>query len=172
MPIGRRHLAFNYPNSLSGDVRIRISVQRRGGSDDKRAILVGLLATDLILASAQAFAAGQYGQWQDTPEYKEWLAWMRKYNTSGNVSDAFTVYGYSAAQTMVAVLKQCGDNLTRENVMKQAASIHYLKLPMLLPGITASTSADDFAPIKQMQLTKFDGNNWVTFGELISAVGN
>jgi branched-chain amino acid transport system substrate-binding protein len=111
-------------------------------------------------------------QWQDTPEYKEWLAWMRKYNTSGNVSDAFTVYGYSAAQTMVAVLKQRGDNLTRENVMKQAARIHDLKLPMLLPGITVSTSADDFAPIKQMQLTKFDGNNWVTFGELISAVGN
>jgi hypothetical protein len=73
---------------------------------------------------------------------------------------------------MVAVLKQCGDDLTRENVLKQAANIHDLKLPMLLPGITVSTSAHDFAPIKQMQLTKFDGNNWVTFGELISAVGN
>jgi branched-chain amino acid transport system substrate-binding protein len=73
-------------------------------------------------------------QWQDTPEYKEWLAWMKKYNTSGNLSDIFTVYGYSAAQTMVAVLKQCGDDLTRENVMKQAANIHDLKLPMLLPG--------------------------------------
>ena len=91
-------------------------------------------------------------QWQDTPEYKEWLAWMKKYNTSGNVADAFTVYGYTAAQTMVAVLKQCGNDLTRENLMKQAASIHDLKLPMLLPGITVSTSADDFAPIKQMQL--------------------
>jgi branched-chain amino acid transport system substrate-binding protein len=78
-------------------------------------------------------------------------------HTSGNLSDIFTVYGYSVAQTMVAVLKQCGDNLTRENVMKQAASIHDLKLPMLLPGITVSTSADDFAPIKQMQLQKFDG---------------
>jgi branched-chain amino acid transport system substrate-binding protein len=111
-------------------------------------------------------------QWQDTPEYKEWLAWMKKYNTSGNVSDIFTVYGYSVAQAMVAVLKQCGDDLTRENVMKQAANIHDLKLPMLLPGITVSTGAHDFAPIKQMQLTKFDGNNWVTFGELISAVGN
>jgi branched-chain amino acid transport system substrate-binding protein len=61
-------------------------------------------------------------QWQDTPEYKEWLAWMRKYNTSGNVADIFTVYGYSAAQTMVAVLRQCGDTLTRENLMKQVAS--------------------------------------------------
>jgi branched-chain amino acid transport system substrate-binding protein len=108
-------------------------------------------------------------QWQDTPEYKEWLAWMKKYNTSGNLSDIFTVYGYSAAQTMVAVLKQCGDNLTRENVMKQAASIHELKLPMLLPGITMSTSADDFAPIKQMQLMKFDGTTWRLFSDVISA---
>jgi branched-chain amino acid transport system substrate-binding protein len=94
---------------------------------------------------------------------------MKKYNTSGNVSDIFTVYGYSAAQTMVAVLKQCGHNLTRENVMKQAASIHDLKLPMLLPGIAVSTSADDFAPIKQMQLMKFDGTTWRLFGEVISA---
>ena len=62
------------------------------------------------------------------------------------------VIGYSYAQTLVAVLKASGDNLTRENIMKQAASIHDLKLPMLLPGITLSTSADDFAPIKQMQL--------------------
>ena len=93
---------------------------------------------------------------------------MKKYNPSGNVTDAFTVYGYWAAQTMVAVLKASGDNLTRENVMKQAASIHNLKLPMLLPGITISTSADDYAPIKQMQLQKFDGNTWKLFGEVIS----
>ena len=76
------------------------------------------------------------------------------------------------AQTMVAVLKACGDNLTRENVMKQAASIHDLKLPMLLPGITVSTSADDFAPIKQMQLEKFDGTTWKLFGEVISGSGS
>ena len=69
---------------------------------------------------------------------------------------------------MVAVLKASGDNLTRENVMKQAASMHDLKLPMLLPGITISTSADDYAPIKQMQLQKFDGNTWKLFGEVIS----
>jgi branched-chain amino acid transport system substrate-binding protein len=111
-------------------------------------------------------------QWQDTLEYKEWLAWMKKYNASGNVADVFTVYGYSAAQTMVAVLKQCGNNLTRENLMKQAASIQDLKLPMLLPGITVATSADDFAPIKQMQLEKFDGNTWQLFGEVISGSGS
>jgi branched-chain amino acid transport system substrate-binding protein len=111
-------------------------------------------------------------QWQDTLEYKEWLAWMKKYNASGNVADFFTVYGYSAAQTMVAVLKQCGNNLTRESLMKQAANIHDLRLPMLLPGITISTSSDNFAPIRQMQLEKFDGNTWQLFGEVISGSGS
>ena len=111
-------------------------------------------------------------QWQGTPEYQEWLAWMKKYNSSANVSDRFTVYGYSAAQTLVAVLKASGDNLTRENVMHQAASIHDLKLPMLLPGITVYTGADDFAPIKQMQLEKFDGTTWQLFGEVISGSGS
>jgi branched-chain amino acid transport system substrate-binding protein len=111
-------------------------------------------------------------QWQDTPEYKEWLAWMKKYNTSGNVADGNNVSGYSFAQTLVAVLKASGDNLTRENVMKQAASIHNLTQPMLLPGITVSTSADDFAPVKQMQLEKFDGTTWRLFGEVISGSGS
>ena len=111
-------------------------------------------------------------QWQDTPEYKEWLAWMRKYNSSANVSDSSAVYGYSAAQTLVTVLRASGDNLTRENVLQQAASIHNLKLPMLIPGITVSTSADDFAPIKQMQLQKFDGNTFRLFGDVISGSGS
>jgi len=107
-------------------------------------------------------------QWQNTPEYNEWLAWMKKYNTQGDVNDAFTVYAYSVAQTMVAVLKQCGNDLTRESLMKQATSLHDLKLPMLLPGITISTSSTDYAPIKQMQLMKFDGTTWKLFGPVIS----
>jgi len=111
-------------------------------------------------------------QWQDTPEYKDWLAWMKKYNTSANLADSNAVYGYSVAQTMIAVLKACGDNLTRENVMKQAANIHDEKLPMLLPGIVVSTSPTDFAPIKQMQLAKFDGTTWKLFGEVISGSGS
>src|SRR5271170_6021708 len=111
-------------------------------------------------------------QWQDTPEYRESLAWMKKYNSSGNVADAFTVYGYSTAQTLVAVLKACGDNLTRENVMKEATRLHDLKLPMLLPGINISTAADDYAPIKQMQLQKFDGNTWKVFGEVMTGSGS
>jgi branched-chain amino acid transport system substrate-binding protein len=111
-------------------------------------------------------------QWQETPEYKEWLAWMKKYNSSGDIADVFNSYGYGAAQTLVAVLKACGDNLSRANVMKQAASIHGLTLPMLLPGVVVSTSADDFAPIKQMQLIKFDGTTWKPFGDLISGATN
>jgi branched-chain amino acid transport system substrate-binding protein len=110
-------------------------------------------------------------QWQDTSEYKEWLTWMRKYNTSVSKADALSVWGYSSAQTMVAVLKASGDNLTRENLMKQAASLNNLALPMLLPGITLSTSADDFAPIKKMQLMKFDGTTWQLFGEVTSGSG-
>ena len=110
--------------------------------------------------------------WQDTPEYKEWLAWMKKYNSSADVRDVFSVYGYSAAQTMVAVLRASGNNLSRENVLQQAASIHDLKLPMLLPGFTVYTSADDFAPIKQMQLEKFDGTTFKLFGEVISGSGS
>ncbi len=111
-------------------------------------------------------------QWQGSPEYNDWLAWMKKYNPSANVADANNVYGYSVAQTMVAVLKQCGNNLTRQNLMKQAASVHDLKLPMLLPGITVSTGPTDFAPIKQMQLAKFDGKVWKLFGDVISGSGS
>jgi branched-chain amino acid transport system substrate-binding protein len=111
-------------------------------------------------------------QWQDTPEYKEWLAFMKKYNASANLGDVQGAIGYSYAQTLVAVLKACGDNLTRESVMKQAASLHDLRLPMMLPGIVLSTSATDFAPIKQMQLERFDGTTWKLFGEVISASGS
>jgi len=77
------------------------------------------------------------------------------------------VYGYSAAQTMVQVLKQCGDDLTRENVMRQAANIRGLELPMLLPGIRINTSPTDYFPIEQMQLQRFDGTRWVRFGEVL-----
>ena len=111
-------------------------------------------------------------QWQNSTEYKDWLAWMQKYYSGGSLADVNNVYGYSVAQTVVAVLKAADNNLTRENIMKQAASIHDEKLPMALPGITLSTSATDFAPIKQMQLQKFEGETWKLFGELISGSGS
>ena len=139
---------------------------------------VGLVMRPAGLEKSVGIISATYGkdptdpQWQNTPEYNEWLAWMKKYNRSGNVADADTVYGYSAAQTMVAVLKACGNDLTRENLMKQAANIQDLQLPMLLPGIIVSTSVNDFAPIKQMQLQKFDGITWRLFGDVISGSGS
>jgi len=106
-------------------------------------------------------------QWANDPAFKEWLAWMQKFNPRGDVADGFNVYGYSVAQTLVQALKQCGDNLTRENVMRQAANIKGLALPMLLPGITVDTSPTDFYPIEKMQLQKFDGKTWILFGDVI-----
>ena len=85
---------------------------------------------------------------------------MDKYYPNGDKTDNQTVYGYSIAQTTVQVLKQCGDDLTRENVMKQAANLHDLALPMLLPGIAINTSATNFAPIKQAQMRRFDGERY------------
>jgi branched-chain amino acid transport system substrate-binding protein len=111
-------------------------------------------------------------QWEGTPEYKEWLAFMKKYNPSANLADVQGGVGYTYAQTLVAVLKACGDNLTRENIMKQAADLHNVMMPMLLPDITLNTSPTDFAPIKQMQLEQFDGTTWKLFGEVISASGS
>ena len=108
-------------------------------------------------------------QWQDTQDYRDWSAWMDKYNPEADKSDQFNVYGYNAAMTLVHVLEQCGDNLTRENVMAQAANIQNLELPMLLPGVLIDTSADDFSPIESMMLAKFDGEKWVLFGEVIDA---
>ena len=104
-------------------------------------------------------------QWVNDPGMKEWAEWMKKYYPGGNIADAFNVYGYSVAQTVVAMLKQCGDNLTRENVMKQASSLD-MTLPMLLPGVNIKTSADDFYPIEREQLAKFDGKTWVRFGKV------
>lgn len=106
-------------------------------------------------------------QWHDDQSYKDWLTWMRKYNPDADIADRFNVYGYSAAQTLVQVLQQCGDDLTRENVMHQAANLKDLRLPMMLPGILLNTSPTNFRPIRQMQLQRFDGERWVLFGELV-----
>jgi branched-chain amino acid transport system substrate-binding protein len=107
--------------------------------------------------------------WQNDPGYKAWLAWMNKYYPGGDKSDANNAYAYSVAQTMVQVLKQCGDDLTRENVMKQAANLHHLALPMLLPGITVDTGPTDWYPVKQEQLARFDGTTWVRFGQVVAS---
>ena len=107
-------------------------------------------------------------QWQNDAGYKQWLAFMEKYYPDGDKTDNQTVYGYSIAQTTVQVLKQCGDELTRENVMKQVANLRALELPMLLPGIVINTSPTDFAPIKQAQMRRFNGERYVPFGPVLS----
>ena len=106
-------------------------------------------------------------QWKDDKAFQDWLAWMKKYNSDANVNDTFTVYGYSVAQTLVEVLRQCKDDLTRENVMRQAANLKNVTVPMLLPGLTINTSPTDFFPIEQMQLMKFNGKTWDLFGTAI-----
>ena len=106
--------------------------------------------------------------WDNDPGKKEWIAFMDKYFPDGDKTSSFTVYGYTVAQTLVHVLKQCGDNLTRENVMKQAASLKDVTHPMLLPGVKINTSDKDFYPIEQMQLEKFNGERWELFGPVMS----
>ena len=105
--------------------------------------------------------------WKDDKGMKDWYAFMAKYYPDGDLKDGGNVFGYAAAQTLVQVLKQCGDNLTRENVMKQAANLKDLQLDILLPGIKINTGPTDFAPIQAEQLIRFDGKQWVRFGEVI-----
>ncbi len=108
-------------------------------------------------------------QWDSDPPMQEFKAFMKRYYPGGSLTDGSNAYGYLAAQTVVQVLKQCGPDLTRENVMKQAASLVNFAPGMLLPGIKMSTSATDFNPVEQLQLVRFDGKTWVTFGELYSS---
>ena len=105
-------------------------------------------------------------KWRDDQGYKDWLAFMQKYYPDGNLADNFNVIGYSTVQTLVEVLKRCGDDLSRENIMKVASHLE-LELPMLLPGVKITTSPSDFRPIKQLQLQRFDGAHWVPFGDII-----
>jgi branched-chain amino acid transport system substrate-binding protein len=106
-------------------------------------------------------------QWVKNKDYQDWLAWMKKYNPDANLADGNYVYGYSVAYTMHQVLKACGDELTRENVMKQAASLKNLEVPMLLPGIKVTTGQNDYYPIESIQLARFDGKQFQLFGEII-----
>jgi branched-chain amino acid transport system substrate-binding protein len=105
-------------------------------------------------------------QWANSKEYKDWLAFMQKYHPTGDLKDNFNVYGYTVAQTLVETLKKAGDNLTRENVMKQAANLD-ITLPMLLPGVNIKTGPDDFYPIEREQLARWDGKTWVLFGKVL-----
>ena len=108
-------------------------------------------------------------QWADSDDMKTWRAWMAKNMPGENTSDGSYVFAYAVATLMAETLKKCGDNLTRENVMKQAASFHGLQLPLVLPGITVNTSPTDYYPLQAVRLARFKGETWDLFGEVMHA---
>jgi branched-chain amino acid transport system substrate-binding protein len=144
------HILNNVANSVGG-------VLAPAGFENAKGIL-----------STQYYKDPTDPAWANDAEYKEWLAFMQKYFPDGDRTSSFTVYGYAAGLTLVEVLKNCGDNLTRENVMKQAASLRDLEIPMLLPGIKVNTGPRDFFPIEQMRMQRFDGQRWELFGPVIN----
>ena len=135
---------------------------------------IGSVIKPAGLENAQGIISSNYlkdptdAEWKNDAGMKAWNEFLDKYYPEANRSDIFVMYAYTVAQGLEHVLKASGDNLTRENVMKQAASIKDLELGGLLPGIKVNTSATDFAPISQMQLIKFKGETWEPFGEILS----
>jgi ABC-type branched-subunit amino acid transport system substrate-binding protein len=136
---------------------------------------VGSVIKPAGYTNAQGIISAQYlkdttdPQWANDPGMMAYLDFMTKDFPEGDKLDNGTVVGYGVSQTLVQVLKQCGDNLTRENVMRQAASLHNFRTEVLLPGIAINTSPTDFAPISQLQLMRFKGERWELFGDVISA---
>ncbi len=150
--IGWRPLAF--VNNVSSSIA---SVLEPAGLDKSAGLITALYLKDPTDP-----------QWQREKSFRDWVEWMKKYYPQGDLTDINNVYGYSVAQTLVQVLRQCGDELTREAVMREAANLKNLELPLLLPGIKVNTSATDFYPVEQMQLARFDGKRWGLFGEVIT----
>lgn len=109
---------------------------------------------------------------KDDPGMNEWRAFMAKYIPSGDVTDANYSFGYGVSVAMLQVLKQCGGDFSRANIMKQAASLHDVADPVLLPGIKINTSPTNFHPIRAMQLQKWDGKTWVRFGDIIEGASS
>lgn len=138
---------------------------------------VAAVLTPAGLDRSVGVITAQYGkdptdpQWSKDRAFKDWVEWMKKYYPQGDLADNLNVYGYSVAQTLVQVLRQCGDDLTRASIMRQAANLKSLELPMMLPGIKLNTGVDDYFPIEQMQLARFDGKRWILFGEVLTAEG-
>ena len=125
-----------------------------------------------ILSAAYA-KDGADAQWDNDPGMKKFYAFLEKYYPEANKLDGSVVYGYGAAQTLVKVLEMCGDDLTRANVMKQAASLKDFAPDTLLPGVKINTSDKDYAPIEQLQMQRFKGEKWELFGDIISGeLGN
>ena len=134
------------------------TVMKPAGLDKSKGVITGVYGKDPTDA-----------RWKDDPGFKEYAAFIGKYMTPHDLIDSNAVYGFGAGATMMQVLKQCGNDLSRANVMKQAASLKDLELPMLLPGIKINTSPDNFSPIRQEALASFNGESWEQFGELYQA---
>ena len=145
------HFLNNVSSSLS-------TVLKPAGLDASRGLITALYMKEITDP-----------QWKNDKAYLDWVAWMKKYYPEGALDDQFNAYGYNVAILVTHVLKQCGNDLSRENIMKQAASLKNVDLPLLLPGIKVNTSPTDFAPIEQEQLAKFDGERWAVFGEMVDA---
>jgi branched-chain amino acid transport system substrate-binding protein len=133
------------------------SVLKPAGFDNAK----GILSTAYLKDPTDA-------TWKEDPDFRQWLGFMEKYYPEGDRADGNTVYSYVLAQTLVQVLKQCGDELTRENVMKQAANLKDFEIGMLIPGIKVNTGPTDYHPIKQMQMQRFNGVRWELFGPVLS----
>jgi branched-chain amino acid transport system substrate-binding protein len=108
-------------------------------------------------------------QWKNSKDYQEYATFMAKYMPGKPIENNLVAAGYGNAAVLIQVLKQCGDNITRENLIKQAANLKDFPIPMLLPGINANTSPDDYFIIEQLQMQRFDGEKWVSFGDLVDA---
>ena len=134
------------------------SVMQPAGFDNAQGVLSAAYAKD-----------GADPQWANDPNMKKWAEFLDKYMPGADKTDGGYVYGYGAAQTLAKVLEMCGDDLTRANVMKQAASMKDYVPDTVLPGISINTSATDFAPIKQLRLMRFKGEKWELFGDIISS---
>jgi hypothetical protein len=120
------------------------------------------------IISSYSFKDPNDPQWKQDKDVQDWAAFMKNYFPEGNIQDQLIVYGYVVAEATVQVLKQCGDTLTGENIMKQAASLD-IALPMMLPGIRLKTSPTDYFPVEAMRLERFNGEAWELFGDVIGA---
>ena len=144
-----------YLNNVSSSVA---SVMKPAGFDNVQGVLTAAYLMDPT-----------DHQWDDNAEMKAWKEWMGKYNAGASLSDASNVFAYSVSTLMHETLKKCGDDLTRENLMKQAANFQKFPLKMALPGITVSTSPTDYYPVQAVQLQRFKGDTWDLFGDVMHA---
>jgi branched-chain amino acid transport system substrate-binding protein len=144
---------------------------------DINATSVGAVMKPAGLEASKGVISVNYGKdpldptWKDDPGMKKYFEFMAKYYPDGDKDSSFNSYGYMTSQLRIHVLKMCGDNLTRENVMKQATSLKNVQLDLLLPGITANTSSDDYRVNKQLQMMRFNGERWELFGPILEDAG-